>query len=607
MIGRPPALSPVLARVQDCLARRDVNGAEQAIASLARLGLSGHCDVLGAMGAIRLHQGRLTEAAALLAQSRELAPDNPALALNLGRALAGLGRTAEAEAAIRGALQLQRGWAEAHFELGQLLHRSGRLAEAEAQFRAVLRNMPGLVHAKLALGAVMTDQGRPADAQTVLSRALEETSDPGLKVQINLQLAAALIRQRKDADALAAADNARALEPGSPRAALRRGEALQNLGRHGEALAIYRDLLARAPDDPSLHHDYNALLYRLGRDEEFLGSYDREPTSRPLLLGKAHFLSLAGRHLEAHDIYATLLTRNAGDVVAALGSARALAQMKRPAEAGAALDILLKRPDIPTGAFAQAGEAALLADNPQKAVRLCEEGLARAPRNGDCLAILSTAWRMLEDERDETLCGYDTLVRAFDLEPPEGFAGMDDFNAELNAALVRLHPETREFLGQSLRGGTQTPDNLFGAGMELVEKLKARVDETVTRYIAELGEDVAHPFLSRRAAGFHYAGSWSSRLKDCGFHVNHIHPMGWISSCYYVAVPPVVADNDARQGWIKFGEPHLDVSLKNPVRRAIQPAPGRLVLFPSYLWHGTIPFHDTAARTTIAFDVVPSA
>jgi len=29
------------------------------------------------------------------------------------------------------------------------------------------------------------------------------------------------------------------------------------------------------------------------------------------------------------------------------------------------------------------------------------------------------------------------------------------------------------------------------------------------------------------------------------------------------------------------------------------------VLFPSYMWHGTVPFHDKAARTTIAFDVVP--
>jgi hypothetical protein len=29
------------------------------------------------------------------------------------------------------------------------------------------------------------------------------------------------------------------------------------------------------------------------------------------------------------------------------------------------------------------------------------------------------------------------------------------------------------------------------------------------------------------------------------------------------------------------------------------------VLFPSYMWHGTIAFRGEASRTTIAFDAVP--
>jgi hypothetical protein len=292
-------------------------------------------------------------------------------------------------------------------------------------------------------------------------------------------------------------------------------------------------------------------------------------------------------------------------MVAALGAARVLSRTGRATEADAILGRLLARPGIPAGAFVQAAETALLAGDPRKAAHLCEEGLTRAPGNGAFLAILAVAWRMLEDEREEMLCGYDTFVRVFDLEPPAGFSDMADFNVQLNVALDRLHPNTREFLDQSLRGGTQTSDSLFGAGLPLVEKLKARIDEAVARYIAEMPPDAGHPFLSRRTGGFRYAGSWSSRLGDGGFHVNHIHPQGWISSCYYVALPAAVAQD--RQGWIKFGEPQLDIALKLPIRRAIQPAPGRLILFPSYLWHGTIPFQDAMARTTIAFDVAPSA
>ena len=79
---------------------------------------------------------------------------------------------------------------------------------------------------------------------------------------------------------------------------------------------------------------------------------------------------------------------------------------------------------------------------------------------------------------------------------------MASFNAELNASLDRLHPKTREFIDQSLRGGTQTPGHLFPAGLPLVAKLKQRIDEAVARYIAELDENAGHPLLSRRAERF---------------------------------------------------------------------------------------------------------
>lgn len=254
-----------------------------------------------------------------------------------------------------------------------------------------------------------------------------------------------------------------------------------------------------------------------------------------------------------------------------------------------------------------AAEPALLAGDPQKAAWLCEQGLAAAAHNPSCLAMLSIASRLLEDGRDEAINGYGNLVRSFDLEPPEGYSDMASFNAELNESLDRIHPRSRELIDQSLRGGTQTPGHLFPAGLPLVAKLKRRIDEAVARYIAELGEDPLHPLLSQRKRDFRYSGSWSSRLHDSGFHINHIHPDGWISSCYYVSVPDAAKDQNTMQGWIKFGEPALDLVLKDPVRRTIQPVGGRLVLFPSYMWHGTMPFRDSAARTTIAFDVVPVA
>ena len=594
----------VLARAATALQTGNLIAAEIALAPFFGK-MNAHPDLLNIAGTLRMNQGRLDEAADHFARAAKAEPGEPTFAFNLGLALSRLGRIAEAEEAFRVCLKYQPDFVQALFELGALLHRTGRLEEAEKNISRLLTLSPGFAHAELALAAIQVDAGRPADAESACRRGLATAREPHLKAQLYLQLSQALRRQRKDSEALTELDRAEALHPGLPGLARHRAEALQNLNRFEEAVAIFEKEIARTPADAEIHLDYNALLYQLGRSADLLESYDRAPETRDLLLGKAFLLVREKRNEEAYAIYTRLKARDPGDRLAAVGAAQAMTAMGRHGEALAQFESILARYGGDAKLHGLAAEPALLSGDPQKAVWLCEQGLAKTPHDGSCLAMLSIASRMLEDGRDDMLNRYDSLVRSFDLEPPQGFADMESFNAELNASLDRLHPKSRELIDQSLRNGTQTPGHLFPASLPLVNKLKQRIDEAVARYIAELGEDEQHPFLSRRGNSFRYSGSWSSRLRDSGFHVNHYHPDGWISSCYYVSVPEAVKDEKAMQGWIKFGEPAVDAALKNPIRRAIQPVAGRLILFPSYTWHGTVPFHDKAARTTIAFDVVP--
>lgn len=314
-------------------------------------------------------------------------------------------------------------------------------------------------------------------------------------------------------------------------------------------------------------------------------------------------LALQKRGAEAQDIYSRLLMRDPLDMTAAAGRATSLMLMERYGEAVTAFEAVIDRCEPNAAVFSGAAGAALMAGDPPKAEYFCHAGLRHRPYDQTCLALLGTAWRLQDDERDETLNGYDTLIRTFDLKPPDGFSSMEDFNAELGAYLERLHPKTEAYLEQSLHGGTQTEGHLFGAGHALVEKLRARMEEAISSYVADLAPDDRHPFLARRGENFRYTGAWSCLMRGQGFHVNHLHPEGWMSSCYYVTVPEVTKEPDGRNGWIKFGEPSLNVPLKNAIRRVVQPVPGRLVLFPSYMWHGTIPLHADSARTTIAFDI----
>jgi len=95
------------------------------------------------------------------------------------------------------------------------------------------------------------------------------------------------------------------------------------------------------------------------------------------------------------------------------------------------------------------------------------------------------------------------------------------------------------------------------------------------------------------------------RLNSAGYHTNHMHTAGWMSSALYIALPDEVRAGGDQAGHIQFGVPLLDKDLALPPRRVIRPEVGTLVLFPSYMWHGTIPFHSQQPRLTVAFDLLP--
>jgi predicted 2-oxoglutarate/Fe(II)-dependent dioxygenase YbiX len=91
-------------------------------------------------------------------------------------------------------------------------------------------------------------------------------------------------------------------------------------------------------------------------------------------------------------------------------------------------------------------------------------------------------------------------------------------------------------------------------------------------------------------------------LRDKGHHANHVHPAGWISSALYIALPDQVAGDDPSAGYLVLGAPQTELGLDLPPVRIVAPRPGQLVLFPSTMWHGTVPFSQ-GERITVAFDV----
>ena len=84
----------------------------------------------------------------------------------------------------------------------------------------------------------------------------------------------------------------------------------------------------------------------------------------------------------------------------------------------------------------------------------------------------------------------------------------------------------------------------------------------------------------------HLVGSASR----AGYNANHVHPIGWISSALYIVLPDLVEDELATAGWLTLGEAPIELGFDPPPAQRIEPKPGRLALFPSWMWHGTRPF-----------------
>jgi tetratricopeptide (TPR) repeat protein len=598
----PPPNVPSLQKAAEYLQKSDYARAETVLQ-----GLLGHnpddANALHLLGVMRVQQQRPEDAVALLTRSVRANPAHAITRFNLGKVLVLLGRDAEAIDALRAALKLQSNLAAAHLELGNALHRTGTLAEAEASLRTALALAPGDSAAKMALGAVLVDAKRFTEAIAILEDVLKLVLDETQRAKIHKNIGLAQRGLQKDAEALESFEAAFRAAPHLMGLDILRAGALEKLHRYDETLAMLERILAAEPHSLDAHRQLNSLLYRLDRKGDFLKSFDRAPASAPLLAAKAGMLMATQRYDEALAAFSQI-TAQAPDAQAALGSSLALSMLQRHAEAVRAGEAALAMaPDNPAF-LAHFADILLRTGDAERAVAIAARSHALNPLDQTAIALMGAGWRILGDERDEALNGYDgDLVRIFDLEPPKGWSSIESFNAELADFLDRLHPDSREYFDQSLRGGTQTPEALFGAGHALVEKLRERISEAVNRYIRELPRDDSHPLIRRRRQGFRFSGSWSSRLKDCGFHVNHVHSEGWISSCYYVRLPVAVQNEDRKEGWINFGQAAARPEMA--VRRAVQPVSGRLILFPSFTWHGTNPFHEAAVRTTIAFDVVP--
>lgn len=238
-----------------------------------------------------------------------------------------------------------------------------------------------------------------------------------------------------------------------------------------------------------------------------------------------------------------------------------------------------------------------------KVLDILEELHFRLPLAQQITARLATAYRLLDRSEYDDLMNYEAFVKSYDLTEICGWETPEGFLMDLCRALRSNHRlETHPF-DQSVRNGTQTLTNIYLSPNCAIRAFFAFAEKKMKSYMdgLSLGSD---NFTKRNTGQVKVIDAWSVKQLKGGSHQNHVHQNGWLSTVFYADLPSDI-DDKRKSGWLKFGEPGIQTDPLLQPDHYISPKLGRLVIFPSYAWHGTLPFSGTGERLTIAFDVVP--
>lgn len=413
-------------------------------------------------------------------------------------------------------------------------------------------------------------------------------------------------------------------------------------GRLESAERTFGEILAYAPEDPELLSFLAAIAARKGDDEKAISLLEfalaKNPSNDAIQYNLGtHYMTLK-RYAEAEISLQSALATNPNNTSAALNLGNALRGLGKTAAAADAYKLVIsQRPDH-INARVECVKCLIQTEALDEAAKLLDESLHKFPqesefqlcegllslKNGDWQAAIKafdcplskTPWHPIAiafkgvalheaglESESNTLIGLEDLVRVTNFS--SGFS--DDQMAELANALTEHPSMAWERPDTSTSGGGQT-GNLIDDTADIIRRFTEALTGFVDSWVSNLAANPDHPFTNSIPKSWRYS-IWATVLQSGGRQTSHLHPSGWLSGVFYVAIPGAILNINAgaNDGWIEFGAPGYGYDAVLPPKvRLEQPEVDRLILFPSSVFHHTLPFTDTESRISIAFDLIPT-
>ncbi len=206
--------------------------------------------------AVAAHQaGQLDAAEALYRRALQHQAGQPDALHFLGVLCHQRNRSEEGVRLIRMALRATPYHADAHNNLGNIHKESAQLAEAEACYRCALACQPQHHDALSNLALVLEAQERPQEAFDAFAALLGQAPQLGRAHYLMGLHRCSHVQEIEDVEqAVACFRNAVRCDSSHMRARDALGIGLYMLGRQHEAIGVYREWLAREPDNPVPRH-----------------------------------------------------------------------------------------------------------------------------------------------------------------------------------------------------------------------------------------------------------------------------------------------------------------------------------------------------------------
>ena len=365
------------------------------------------------------------------------------------------------------------------------------------------------------------------------------------------------------------------------------------------ALKIYEDLLRLNPSNFLLSTNLGNLYMAIGKISKAIDCFEVAFKKEPNHVSNLEALAIAyqdtGRNKEAIDCFKKVLALDEGKESARYHLARMLVRLNYYSEA-------IEHFDKTNYGLSKSHllECLYYLGDKDKFYEHYRELINRKIINPLMASIGSHASiRFNISNKENPFCSD-----PFNYIKKQNITDNNELNDDLISSILEFHKsgESDPKSQPLLSNGKQSSGNIFLNQREDIQLLKKILENKVENYLKEFSTS-NEGLIINWPKNFKIYG-WLVSISSGGKLSAHIHKEGWLSGSLYFKMPSKKTKNEGNIVFSLDGA-NYPTDGKKFDKKSVDVNKGDLVLFPSSLFHHTIPFKSNEERVTFAFDIIP--